>query len=228
VSCIDLDKTPVAPFTHIPLAALWTKYIERKISYIQEQVILDIPEYISISGEIYSQNWELNRVSFKTAYANAIPPVDLWIEINLMDRKITEIDFVECKLLLNSLEYDLLNIPNENIQASEFTNSYDERSFSARKYEGEFEQSHKFIINNSSVNYFSGFSLGLKSLLFNCYENEKIIIKYGFIIKDKENNNKEYNSEILYKRKFEEKTGADDNGEIWTEINFEEWKKYIK
>jgi hypothetical protein len=40
VSCFDPDKIPVAPFTHIPLSAIWTTYIERRISYETEQKIL--------------------------------------------------------------------------------------------------------------------------------------------------------------------------------------------
>ena len=225
-SCINPDEIPVAPFTHIPLSALWTKYTERRIIYTQEQSMLNIPEYIEFSGKIYSQNWELYRVSFTKAYSNAVPPVDLFINIELLNREIEEIQFLELKLLTSDQEFDLLNLPSESIITSEFINAYNENSFYAGNYNGNFYPDFNFKVNNTVNEYFSGFSLGIVGLPFDCYENENIVIKIKVNIFDKNDHN-EYSFTSPYKRRFEENR-SEQYKKIWEEIGFDEWKKYIK
>jgi hypothetical protein len=132
---------------------------------------------------------------------------------------------LECKLLANTKEYDIFTTLAKNIHTSEYKSSLS--SFSSGKYDGDFFSEHKFIVNNTLEEYFDGFSVSFEKLPFDCNKDDEIKITFKFIIKDIENKN-EYNINTFYKRKYEEKIGADENGEIWKEISFEEWKKYLK
>ena len=188
--------------------------------------MLRIPEFIEFSGNIYSQNWELYRVSFTKAYSNAVLPVDLFIHIELLNREIKEIKFFELKLFTKDLEFDLLNLLSENIRTSEFINTYDEKSFSVGKYNGNFYPDFNFKVNNTVNEYFSGFSLRIEGLPFDCYENENIVIKIKVNIFDKNDYN-EYSFTSPYKRRFEENR-SEQYEKIWEEISLDEWKKNIK
>lgn len=227
VSCIDPDNTPVAPFTHIPLAAIWTRYTERRIRYVEEINFPLISGFKKFTGAIYSQNWEMTRVSFTRAYSNAVKPVDLWIYIELDDLEIKEIEFLECVLTANNTEYNLLNTPMENTQLTEYIMSHTGFSFTSRKYRGDFEKDKKFVTVNTEENYYYGFSLGIKKLPFDCSESDKIEIRFSMIIRNNDSG-ENHNYTVKYKRRYEEKTGGDENGEIWEEISADEWEKYTK
>jgi len=221
--CLLLFGSCVAPFTHIPIFAIWTKITERRIIY-EEQINVDIPEYIQISSGLHSQNYKLKFASFINAYSYTVPPVNLWIKIDLLDRKITEIEILECKLLANSKEYDIFTTSAKNIHSSEYKSSLS--SFSAGRYNGNFFSERKFMVNNTPEEYFDGFSVSFEKLPFDCNKDDEISITYKFIIRDSDDQ-KEYNINTFYRRKLQERTGADENGEIWKEISYEEWGKYL-
>jgi len=225
--CILLFGSCVAPLTHIPIFAIWTKITERKIIY-EEQINVDIPEYIQISSGLHSQNYILKFASFTKAYSYTVPPVNLWIKIDLLDRKITEIEILECKISANSKEYDIFTTSAKDIHSSEYKSSFinNTSSFSAGKYNGNFFSERKFMVNNTPEEYFDGFSVSFEKLPFDCNKDDEISIAYKFIIRDS-NGQKEYNINTFYKRKLQEKTGVDENGEIWKEISYEEWEKYL-
>ena len=119
----------------------------------------------------------------------------------------------------------MLDTEYENIVLSEYID-YNNKGFLARNYEGDFFNEYKFIINNNDEYYYSGFTLGFKKLIFdyNIYEN--IEIKYNINVTDINDNVFNYNFEIGFNRKYEEKDTTKEEI-IWNEITKEEWMKYL-
>jgi hypothetical protein len=225
LSCGIADKIPVAPFTHIPLAALWTTYYDRKIEYNTESDLLNIPKNIKVGSVLdtnNTENIEFNRISFKTEYVNRLPPIDLCLNIDLSNRNIKEIVFKDIKLIADET-HNLLELPKENKIVSEYSSSYDGMSFSGYRYKKEFD--NRLIIENDNINYIHGFTVRIVNIPFEYENNEEIKIVYEIIIEIK-SETKYYIIEKTYKRKFLENDNSDSRK--WNEITYEEWKDKLK
>ena len=79
-SCFDPDKTPIPlPFTHIPLSAIWTKYIDRKVLYGKGFTEFNYENLIKIQTRIYHGHATFNNETKRIVYQNYSTPFTLQI-----------------------------------------------------------------------------------------------------------------------------------------------------
>ena len=194
------------------------KPIIRKVVYNPGKPLFEIPNYISFENKIISQNPTTNPVSFSKYYVNYSTPFEFYIYIELTDRKIKEIEFNKCVLLLHNEEINLFDTKRENLKLSEWKEWNEIIMSEIGPYEGDFLNGNKFIVNNTDEYYFSGFTLGFKELFFDYLANEEIKIQYEVAITDDTNNTKKQTIEIPFKRSITDRQG--------NEISIEEWEKY--
>ena len=199
---------------------------ERGVYYNSEKESLEIPNYISLHHEIISQNPEINPISTRNYYVNYSNPFEFYINIELLDREITEIQFLNCIMRMKDCEINLFDTLNTNINLSEFKEWYDAKQFSAGTYKDNFLSERKIFVKNTSEYYFSGYSLGFKELILDYSLNDEITIKYDIIITNKNNDTIKKTIEMLYKRSILETIVEEDSIQK-KEISLEEWKKYL-
>ena len=220
-SCSVPDKDSPMMYFYIRFAT----GIERNVLYNTDQDIFEIPNYISFENRILSRYSHINPVSLKKYYAYNSSPFEYIISIKLFDQSINEIRFIKCNLIINEFEINLFDTTNENIRLSELIHYHNGGSIG--RYRRDFFEEYKFIVNNTTDEYYSGFTLRFMELPFDYLENEFIKIKYYVEVIDDKENISCCDFEIIFNRKYVERDIKSPNSD-WNEISIDEWKEYLE
>ena len=105
-SCFDPDKTPIAPFTHIPVSALSTKDIWRRVLY--EDAFYEhksnYQNLAAIRTGILGGHGTFNRETKWVVYENRSGPYTLSIQLENFDRKILKFEILTCTIMNQNAE----------------------------------------------------------------------------------------------------------------------------
>ena len=215
-SCFNPDKTPI-PFTHLPLSALWTKYIDRNVLYGKGFYEFNYENLINIRTRIYPGHATFNSETKGIVYQNYSTPFTLQIIPENIDKNIIKFEIIKCDIInkneqiKNILDLSIENkvyfpswISHDRHRSRTGNNKYltDKNEIIVEKAENEYIENYYIHFNNIPINYEIDFEIILYYEIDIYFENE--IKTYIF-----ENN---------YNRIIEEQTKVG-----WKEITLEEY-----
>jgi hypothetical protein len=232
-SCSTADEIPIAPATHIPLSALWTQVIDRRINYLSSSNEIIEENILNISNILrYSVNASFTKAPKATVYENYSAPFSFQMKISELNGTIEKIKLEQCLIENSNNEIkNILEIPLENISINFSWRSNDgHRSWFPD--EREFNDTMIIEIEKKDDEYISGIYFHFKDIPIN-YENDALLsIVYKFLLYTHENEIIEIKHKIQYTRRIEELKmfyfirNLFPNDQ-WREISIEEWKKYL-
>jgi hypothetical protein len=215
---------------HIPISALWSKFIDRKVNYVANTNTIIENEMVNIEHDI---NCSVNPIFTKAPkaiiYENYCDPFSLQMKIKLLDKDINKIVIKKCYINKKNGEImNILEMPIENINISFSIWTNDRHSAWGRDYK-QFDNSMNIILEKRENEYVDKIYINFNDIPIMYKLDINISIIYEIEIY-KGNEKNIFNNEISYIRKIEElnmyspirNSKKEDN---WHEISIEEWEK---
>jgi len=215
---------------HVPISALWSQIIDRKVNYVANTSTIIENEMVNIEHNI---NCSVNSIFTKAPkaiiYENYCDPFSLQMKIKLLDKDINKIVIKKCYINKKNGEImNILDIPIENINISFFIWANDRHSGWGRDYK-QFDNTMNIILEKKENEYIDKIYIYFDGIPIMYKLENNISIIYEIEIY-KGNEKIVVNNEISYIRKIEElkmyspirNNKSEDN---WHEISMEEWEK---
>jgi hypothetical protein len=240
-SCFDPNKIPIAPFTHIPLSALWTKTVDRRINYLNNSSKLDYKDLL-YKTDFLEYNYE-NLLNFKTriyhghatfnmktkgvVYENYSNPFTLQIILEDIDENIIKFEIKKCNIICSQGEIkNILDMSSKNINIFPWWVSNDGN----RGRSGDSTNINEILMERTEDERIKNYYIHFNDIPINYETDDEIIIYYEMNIYFK-NEIKTYVFENQYKRVIDEMINfppIKGNKVIdWHEITIDEYKKNI-
>jgi hypothetical protein len=229
LSCSDLDKIPIAPFTHIPLSALWTKTIDRRILYGIGFNESNYENLVNIRTRIYHGHATFNEETKGIVYENYSNPFTLQIILENIDKNILKFKITKCHIKNQNgeLRSILEIIPENKVVGSWWVSNYDEYIGRSSDYLN-FSDNNEIIIERTEDEYVDEYLIHFQEIPINYEIDDEIILYYEisiYFLDDVVT----YIFENQYKRIIEEQIlypPLQGNKVIdWYEITLDEYKK---
>jgi hypothetical protein len=118
-SC-DPRKVPIAPLTHIPLSALWTQVIDRRVVYYPDNTIKEYENLINMGITIFPSGNATFKEIDTEIYENFADPFRYKMNFEITNQAIRGISFISCFMITSDKKINLLDMPDEDTSINLF------------------------------------------------------------------------------------------------------------
>jgi hypothetical protein len=216
--------------THIPIWAIWTQAIDRRVNYVANTNTTKENSMVNIELDLsHSVKAIFTKAPKEVIYENFFEPFSLQMIIILLDRDIDKI--VLKKYYINTLNGEfrnILEVPIENINISFWVSSDDGHRGWERDYK-QFNKPIEILLDKRENEFISRTYIFFRDIPIMYESDTNISIIYEVEI-HKGNEITIMNNEIAYIRKIEEakvyhpfRNSKDESD--WQEITMEEWER---
>jgi hypothetical protein len=234
ISCTVADKIPI-PATHIPLSALWSQIIDRRINYFSEENRINETDVFTIENNIkYSVNCTFTKAPKAIIYENYSNPFSLQMIIKSLNKNIDKIIFKKCDLeCTNEVYKNILLTPLENKNYGFSWKSND--GLSGWGIDNKiFNENMEINIEKKENEYIYGIYIYFSNIPINYEIDNEIYLNCILEVQFNNGLNKTIEYKVKYVRKIEEmkmysplRNNNPKEDDTWNEISLDEWKKYI-
>jgi hypothetical protein len=215
---------------HIPISAIWSQTIDRRINYVENTNTITEDGMVNIELDLRcSVNAIFTKAPKAIIYENYFEPFSLQMKVNLLDRDVDKIVLKECFMNTVHGEFrNILEVPIENIDVRFTVRSNDGKRGWGRDYK-QFDKPIEILLDKKENEFIERIYVYISDIPIMYESDTDISIIYEIEI-HKGNEIIAVNNEISYIRKIEEmkmyhpfrnRVEEDD----WHEISMEEWKK---